>query len=188
MIIKKISLFVLTVSSLTLSQMSYAAVTTIQQAPNVQQTNQAQTFDPSAPISLTKDQADQVNAKLDADKAKSAQVKLANAKRDQVIMECGKLFDSGYSDASLQKVKACLNSNNGNFPSDQQISNATPLDSQNLPANTQNNISQNSASVSVNQANTGELNQSNVSFSKKQQTPNQNQEQSMSDVMRDVLR
>lgn len=181
--------FMIAINTLFFSGISMAAVNTIQQAPTNQQTQQ---FDPSAPISMTKEQSDQVNQKLNEDKARSAKVKLENSKRDQVIMACGKLFDSSYSDESVKKVKSCLAGNNGMFPSDQQMANASPMDNIQSNSQQQSSTSPNSAPSSANNAlgnsssnQVGVENNVNNSQVKPQTQP---KKQTMNEAMQNVLR
>ena len=154
---------------------------------NNQQTTQ-QAFDPSAQISLTQEQSDEIKAKLNEDKTKVAKLKLDNVKRDQAIQGCSKLFDSSYSDESVKKVKACLQSNGGMFPSDQQMTGAVPLDANNMPIQQKNSQIQVSNSAPLtNSTNSQSSNSSSVPVQKSTQATQPKQE-SMSDLMQNVLR
>lgn len=176
---KSVFYFTIAINSLLFSCMSTAAVNTVQQAPTAQQ------FDPNASVSMTQEQSDKVNQKLNEDKAKLSQVKIANDKRDQVIMACGKLFDSSYSDESLKKVKACLAGNNGMFPSDQQINGAVPLDQIKSYPQQQTSNAQNSAPVSSTVNSNSKVSTSQPSYEKSNSQP---KKQTMNEAMQNVLR
>lgn len=89
--------------------------------------NTEQPFDPEAEFSITQQESDEINARLNQDKAKLNQVKAQNEARDKTISLCSQYLDDNYTPASIQKTKECLSQNNGFFPQEYQFTEGQPV-------------------------------------------------------------